>query len=363
MNEYRLDEHCTQILEDFGQRLPVLEKIKEIVVNTLRDSLKSAGLELDGLEARVKTEKSLAGKLERKGHKYHSISDITDLVGVRIITFYTDDVDKASSIVDNDFDVDWEASVDKRKSHELNSFGYNSLHYICSIPKSLYFDPQHPEINNIRFEIQMRTCLQHVWASIEHDIGYKGDGALTREHYRNLRRLAGMLELADEQFSAIRTEINNYRRDMCAIAEGGDISKVALTEDNFARYLETEPFDKLIKRIAAVNQAEIIEVPCDKYFKILKQLGFNNLGQIDKLYKQHGEDAYTLASHLLGSTDHDIVASSIALQTLCCIHVLRNGGGLKEIKQLFDNIDAASEHNEDLAATIIEFSQAIDFDK
>ena len=111
----------------------------------------------------------MAGKLELKGAKYKTISDITDLVGIRVVTFYVDDVEKVAAISQNIFDVDWEKSVDKRKQLELNQFGYSSLHFICRL-----------KTGGPRFELQMRTALQHVWSNLVHDTGYKGEVKIPR---------------------------------------------------------------------------------------------------------------------------------------------------------------------------------------
>ena len=133
---------------------PTLEKLSEDAYQMLHDALQKQGIYVTAIERRVKSEKSLAGKLELKGSKYKTFDDLTDLVGLRVITFYSDEVDKVSMIAKNIFDIDWKESVDKRKLHELTSFGYNSLHYICRL-----------KTGGQRFEIQMRTALQHVWST------------------------------------------------------------------------------------------------------------------------------------------------------------------------------------------------------
>ena len=150
--------HAELLMEQYRQQRPLLERIGQEAHRMVDHALREQGVEINAIEHRVKTEKSLAGKLELKGDKYQTVNDITDLVGIRIITFYTDDVDKVAVIVKKLFHVDWQNSVDKRKVHQLNSFGYNSLHYICSLRTD---DKQ---MAAIRFEIQMRTALQHVWS-------------------------------------------------------------------------------------------------------------------------------------------------------------------------------------------------------
>ena len=145
-----LDPHCEAILQEYRDALPQCKTVAKEVYNTLKSTFEQAGLLVAAIEYRVKAEESLAGKLELKGGKYKSLADITDIIGLRVITFYTDDVDKVASAVERLFTVDWDNSVDKRKIHEIDSFGYLSLHYICSKEGFPY-----------RFEIQMRTVLQH----------------------------------------------------------------------------------------------------------------------------------------------------------------------------------------------------------
>ena len=155
-----MDLHCEMILEQYKQKKPLFIKVKDIALQELNKYVKEFGTIVNSVEGRVKEEKSLAGKLELKGYKYQSIDDITDIVGTRVVTFYNDEVDKFAAKIEQNFDVDWDNSIDKRKMHNIDQFGYMSLHYICRIPKELYYDPENPEINNVRFEIQKKENVR-----------------------------------------------------------------------------------------------------------------------------------------------------------------------------------------------------------
>ena len=361
LDKYGLDLHCTMILEEYRDGLPVFQKMRDIVCDTLKNSIEAGGIYLNAIESRIKTEKSLAGKLELKGNKYATLEDITDIVGARIITFYSDEVDKISAMVDKIFEVDWANSVDKRRMHELDSFGYNSLHYICRIPESLYCDPQHPEINRFRIEIQMRTALQHVWATMYHDTGYKSGVEVPKEYLRNLNRLAGMLELADEQFSLIRTNINDYRRQVQQLVSSGRFDDVPLNGDSFKSFLKLKPFDKLVRRIAAINQAEIHESSIIPYLQVLKDFHFETLGDVQRFIADNSEDAYGLAVYQIGNTDIDIISSTVAIQDLCVVHILKKKGGIGSLKHMFDILGGVSESNRSRAERIMNTAKQLPF--
>ena len=356
-----LDAHSQQILEQYRSLLQVFNDMAAAIPGKIRQFFDEAGIIVAALECRVKTESSLAGKLELKGGKYRDLYDLTDILGIRVITFYIDDVDKVASVLERLFEIDWENSVDKRKAHEIDSFGYLSLHYICRIPESAYSDPEHPEVNKIRFEVQMRTVLQHAWANMNHDTGYKSGVEVPREYLRNLSRLAGMLELADEQFSHIRTEINDYRRKVQGLVSSGKLEEVALDGDTFRSYLQLEPFGKLIRRIAAVNQAEIQDVSLMPWLGVFKGMGFKTLGDIDSLIKDYGEAAYQIACYQIGITDLDIISASVAPQNLCIAYSLKNGGGKAGIKFIFDLLGGESASNEIMAEMLLEQSKDLPF--
>ena len=347
-----LTPHGQQLLADYLRLLPQLEELKEIVHSMLVKKLSEQGVELNAIESRVKTESSLSGKLERKGDKYQSLEDITDLVGIRIITFYTDDVDRIASMAEKLFEIDWANSVDKRRLHQLDSFGYNSLHYICRLPEYRY-----------RFELQLRTTLQHAWASINHDSGYKSDIDIPREYMRRMNRLAGMLEMADDEFSRIRTELTDYRRRVQKLVQNGKLDDVSLDGDTFRSYMQARPLDPLNRRIAAINQAEIQEAPLDRYMRVFKALNCRTLGDVNRLIKRYEDDAYLLARHQLGNTDIDIISSAIGLQNICIVCILSSGGGKIGLERLFDTLNGHNTQNKALAEMTYEKASSLPFMK
>jgi len=350
MANERLDPHGEMLLLQYRKLRPTLQQLADEASQQLRHALHEQGIYVTAMEHRVKTEKSLTGKLELKGAKYKSIDDITDLVGLRVITFYTDEVDKVAVIAKRVFDIDWQESVDKRKLHRLDAFGYNSLHYICRLKSG-----------GPRFELQMRTALQHVWSTIEHDTGYKGDVKVPDVYLRQFNRLAGMMELIDDEFSRLRTVLTDYRRQTLALVKSGRLDDVPLSRDTFRSFLELHPFDRLNKRIAAVNQAEIWPVSMMAYLPVLESFGLETLGGVQRFIDENSDDAYQLALSGLAVTDLDLLSSNTALQYLCLVHILKHGGGRDGLKTLYDLVNGEGEANGMLADLMLEQARTLPF--
>ena len=330
-----MDLHTQQLLDEFKENEPTYVAIKEFMLKYLRNLIcVDNKILIAGIEGRVKEYKSLEKKLELKGHKYKSVFDITDLVGLRIITFYKDEVDYIASLIEKNFDIDYQNSIDKRKMYEVDRFGYMSLHYICSIPKSLYEDSTYPNLNEVKFEIQMRTELQHVWATIFHDTGYKSDVEVPREYIRRLARLEGMLEVADDEFLTIRNEIDSYRNKIRSLVSKGEFKDISFNIDSYQSYLALNPFNPLIMRIASITGAEVEYVSYIKFYETFLDLGVKTLAEVEQMRIDNSDDAYKLSLIQLGGTDIDIISSTIAIRNLLIIYLLKKGGTRDDIKGL-----------------------------
>ena len=349
------------LMEQYRERIHVYERLSHLADEALRKALDAQHVKVTAMEHRIKTESSLAGKLELKGAKYRTLDDVTDIVGMRVVTFYSADVDKVAAIVNEVFQVDWNNSVDKRKLHRLDSFGYNSLHYICKLPKSVVDDPNMPLLNELRFEIQMRTALQHVWSTLDHDTAYKGNVKIPNEYRRQFNRLAGMLELIDEEFSRLRNTLTEYSRQMLALEASGRLDEVYLNVDTFRRYIEAQPFARLNQRIASINQAELYPAPMMPYLRVLQKLGFETLGDVNRLIDEHSNDAYRLAVLQLGTTDLDILSENIGIQNLCYVYVLKRGGGPAELCEIYDWLNGYDSGNMVLAKQLFEQARTLNF--
>ncbi len=308
------------ILEDYRKQRDDFVKLGDIVHGMLEDIMKELGISVLTIEHRVKAEKSLAGKLERSGGYYNTFDELTDILGCRVVCFLADEIDTIGKKVEESFVIDWGNSSDKRALIKEDSFGYLSLHYICTLP----FGQQWPdEICGKKFEIQIRTILQHAWAVIEHDIGYKSDFGVPRDISRQFARIAGILELADDEFIRARDAMVGYTEDIRQRIAKDEADDIRINMISLKEYVMNNPhMQSLIEEIAGLSNAEIQEIDPESYIDQLAFLGITTLGGIEILIKENKELAMKLAEKALSHAELDIVSSSVALRFLCRAELL-----------------------------------------
>jgi ppGpp synthetase/RelA/SpoT-type nucleotidyltranferase len=319
------------IMEEYRESKADFTQLGDVVNDVLNTLIKENNIKILEVAHRVKAEDSLAGKLELKGDKYASLSDITDILGVRIICYFSDDIDAIAAMVEKEFEIDWDNSVDKRAQLQPDAFGYLSLHYICSLTDTSKYPAN---VCGKKFEIQIRTILQHTWAAIEHDLGYKTDFGIPRQIVRDFSRLAGLLELADKEFMSIRDNITEYGdniRNRIANNEADDITIDLISLREYV--LHNHTMRDFLGKIAGVCNAEISDISPEVYLDQLRFLGKRTLGDMQDMLAENGEYALKLAKFSLEKTDLDILSSNVGLRYLCRAELILKGYSQEKVEE------------------------------
>jgi ppGpp synthetase/RelA/SpoT-type nucleotidyltranferase len=238
--------------------------------------------------ARLKSRDSLKAKLERQERNDQALSDITDVCGARIITYYADDVEEVGKIVEREFVVDWENSADKGELLASDRFGYLSVHYVVTLSPSRLALPEYKPYDSIKAEIQVRSILQHAWAEIERGLGYRNRTIPGRVR-RRFSMLSGLLELADKEFRDIREDLDKYVREVIERIRS-DPASVAIDRESIRAYILSTPrVRQLDEQLAAVRGATVDEAD-ERTYNLramhLQSAGFATIGEVDGAIKE-----------------------------------------------------------------------------
>jgi len=279
------------LLEDYDRALPFLRARAERLQAELSALLAADGdLKVHSVTLRIKSRESLANKLARPDRSYGSLWSVTDLIGLRVIVYFEDAVDTIGKLLEAHLPIDFAHSIDKRR-RDSGTFGYRSLHYVCRVGPLASEAAEGPELPpEASFEVQVRTVLEHAWAEIEHDLGYKSGAAVPVTVQRRLHRLAGLLELADQEFGAIRDDLRDYARVLPErIASEGD--SVLLDRLSLGALLDCAEVRDLDRVIAVALDKELGDEPFfpDYLLKMLASSGIRSVGEARAGIARYGD--------------------------------------------------------------------------
>ena len=196
-------------VREFALRHPALVAAGDQFLALVTSILDDAGINYLSVTGRTKTVASFAEKARRTrdGEPLYTdpLREITDTIGIRVITYVHSDVSAVADLLDDQVVVKDDRDMGRETAQE-GRFGYASRHLLIGLDAAREGHPSYELMRGFTAQIQIRTVLQHAWAEFEHDIRYKG--TMPDQHARDFDRrftlAAGLLELADREFSTIR---------------------------------------------------------------------------------------------------------------------------------------------------------------
>jgi putative GTP pyrophosphokinase len=278
---------------EYQRQIPIYEEFLKKLQDLIQELMQLSDIDYHTLESRVKDPASFREKILRPGKDYKDpLSELPDLAGLRLTVYYRDDIERIREILKSEFYVDASHSVDKTEQLGPDQFGYLSVHEVITLSDGRKALTEWSRFANLRAEVQIRTVLQHAWASISHKLAYKQEIDIPYIFRRKLVRLSGLLELADEQFSELRhdrTEFFNRVSD--SVAE--EKLEIALDRDSVIVYLENSDIIAVI--VNEANRAGF-ESKADwdqglsQFLNVARQMRLSSIEDVDKLLRERQRD-------------------------------------------------------------------------
>lgn len=215
--------------------LPRYQTLTRTLCSLLEGLLEKRSIEFLSVEGRTKDKDGILEKIVRK--KYEKPAEqLTDISGIRIVTFLTSGANDACSLIREFFDVDEPNSLDKSALLDVDQIGYRSVHFVCCLSSDRLALPEFEDFGDLKFEVQVRTVLQHAWAELSHDRSYKFSGKLPAMVERKMNLYAGMLELADTGFQDLSDQIDEYSVSVTTRTASGDLD-IEINSTSLRQYL------------------------------------------------------------------------------------------------------------------------------
>lgn len=283
--------------EEFSARRGVYTSLEQKIEALLKDLLEADRIDVIQVETRTKSVQSFVEKIERKRLTGDPFESVTDLVGVRVITYYQDDIARVGDLIEREFAVDADNSPGASDANEpVDHFGYRSAHYVAAVGSSRSKFAEWKRFSGLKVEFQVRTVLQHAWAAVSHKVDYKSVESAPPQIRRRLYRLSALFELADEQFTVLRDESERTQAAYETDVQRGNLEIPLDTESliaywnerdrdvQFAEVLNNEGLN-VVARAGNFKQDRIQRDRSD-LIEFAKRYGMNTIAEFDRFLRR-----------------------------------------------------------------------------
>ena len=209
----RLCEHDEEQLIESAMQLQQVMLLYEAGIREIKTKLDILSDEsrisgkpspIDSIKSRIKTPRSIIGKLKRRGYPISlqsMMENLNDIGGIRVICPFIEDIYTVADMLMRQDDLTLIEKKDYIQNPKPN--GYRSLHLILEVPIFLSERTQ-----PVRIELQLRTIAMDFWASLEHQLRYKSDVKVPPQISDDLKACADVIAATDEEMQRIAKELH-----------------------------------------------------------------------------------------------------------------------------------------------------------
>lgn len=301
---------CKEIVE----QIVVPDIVRDDLLSIIEEKLKKAGFYYR-IAYRVKAVDSMVDKLLFKDYGRPGTENehrkMQDLIGLRIMLYFTDDVDICMNLLDTLFAEPGVWETTDNNEYEFKAMKVNGIFKLPAYLSKTIVNPTLGEYVDDTFEVQVRTNSFEGWHEIEHDLRYKGSafGIGNEALARKMNSILATLELCDDSIVKLLEDLGHqhykdhkwgdmvrchYRLKFDNEMLHPDIQAVLDADTELAKKLFKFDRSKVIRRLWNNTSDKGTELTVNNIIKIVNQIGPNDealreaITEIERT--QNGED-------------------------------------------------------------------------
>ena len=293
MSDGRINElFCKENVE----KIVVPDIVKVDLLSIIEEKLKKAGFYYR-IAYRVKAVDSMVDKLIYKDYRRVGTENedkkMQDLIGIRIMLYFTDDVDICRNLLDTLFAEPGEWVTTENNEYEFKAMKINGIFKLPSYLSKAIINPMLSDYVDDTFEVQVRTNSFEGWHEIEHDLRYKGSafGIGNEALARKMNSILATLELCDDSIVKLLEDLGHqhykdkkwsdmvrchYRLKFDNEPIHPEIKKVLDSDINLAKIFFKFERHKVIRQLWNNTSDKGIDLTVTNMIRIVNQIGPND---------------------------------------------------------------------------------------
>ncbi|MBF0346196.1 MAG: hypothetical protein HQL81_00885 [Magnetococcales bacterium] len=221
------------------------EAYQDLLLIHLKQFFNNSGLPVSSINGKLMSRNALKKIVAEDNQRYAHLEEIENLIVVRVVMFFNDDIDTAIDMLRKEFKMDLSTIHD---GDDLDPFGINMHRFTITLLPELHDRLEYQKFASIKVQLELRSVLQHSWSEVKEFFDLRiRDVTPSGRHASKLAQISYLLKTADDELVRIK-EMIMREGSVVGIESGKPSEPVAKVSEPVARVLE--PVAKVSEPVA-----------------------------------------------------------------------------------------------------------------
>ncbi len=213
-------QNIENILDQYDADFEHYAAYADRLVVILHELFDRTTIPISSISGAIMSRGQLRDRLLTKGAVYNDLNDFNDLISLKVITYFFDDINFAISIIGRQF-VLAEIALTELEEAAQGHFGIMMKRLTLMLPEEKYHQVEYSRFSAMKAELKVRSALQHSWFKVK-DVfdAMAAANNIPPTQINQLAQVSYLLKMADAELCRIKSSLSK-KRESAAGAESG----------------------------------------------------------------------------------------------------------------------------------------------